>query len=64
MAAEAIKWASFGANTGLDRGIFKILSDSNKPRESVAETQSTSSQVSDSNFSSENKNFKLLNIEA
>ena len=26
-AAEAIKWADFGAYTGLDRGIFNILND-------------------------------------
>ena len=63
LAAEAIKRANFGAYTGLDRGIFKILSDPNKPRESVVESQSTSSQVSDSNFSSESKNLELLNIE-
>ena len=50
LAVEAIQRADFGACTGLDREIFKILSDPNKPRGSVAETQSISSQVSDSNF--------------
>ena len=34
VAAEAIKQADFGAYKGLDRRIFKILHDPNKPRES------------------------------
>ena len=60
-AAEAIKRADYGAYTGLDRGIFKILNDPNKPKESAADVPSTSSQVSDSEHSSE-INSELLNI--
>ena len=60
VAAEAIRRADFGAYTGLDRGIFKILSDPNKPKGSVDDIQPTSSQVSDSDLS--DKNTELLNI--
>ena len=42
---EVIKWADYSAYTGLDRGIFKILNDPNKPKESATDVPSTSSQV-------------------
>ena len=60
VAAEAIRRADFGAYMGLNRGVFKILSDLNKPRRSIVDSQPTSSLVSDSEFSG--KNCDLLNI--
>ena len=61
MTAEAIKWTDYSAYTGFDREIFKILNDPNKPKESAADVPSTSSQVNNSELSSE-INSELLNI--
>lgn len=63
-AADAIRRADFGAYTGLDKGIFKIISDPNtkvKEKECLTETQTTSSQVSDSDTLSD-KDSELLKI--
>ena len=46
---------------GLGRGIFKILNNLNKSKESVADNPLTSSQVSNSEFILE-ENIELLNI--
>ena len=62
LAAETIRLADFSAYMGLDRGVFKILSDLNKPRKRVVDTQiqPTSPQVSNSEFSGKKKKKNVI----